>query len=320
MAASSINNEIRMVMVGKTGVGKSALGNSLLRRHHFESSTIGMSVTSKCKFAQGNLRDGTKICIVDTPGIFDTRKSNEETTMEIVRCIGLSSPGPHTFLFVLSISRFTKEELDTVNHLVAVFGEDVINHVVIVFTGKESLTFEKLTLADYLKRVPPELSELVQRCRSRCVTINNRADDAEVQADVDGIINMVRRTIHENGGSYYTGEMYRAAEEALNEKMRLIDEEKHRRERELQKRHEELEQREREIEESASRRTQEHENEKRRLEAELQALRNSDTRQQVREEVESSPKDGILKTILKTVGTVLVGVLSGIATKRCTIS
>ncbi|XP_050396954.1 GTPase IMAP family member 4 [Patella vulgata] len=308
MTSSRIDKEIRMVMVGKTGAGKSALGNSLLGRHHFESSTIARSVTSKCKFAQGNLRDGTQLCIVDTPGLFDTRKTNEENTMEIARCIGLSSPGPHVFLFVLSISRFTKEELDTVNHLVAVFGQDVINHVVIVFTGKESLAFEKLTLADYLQTAPPELNELVHQCRSRCATINNRADYAELQADVDGIINMVRRTIHDNGGSYYTGEMYRAAEEALNEKMRLIDEEKHRRERELQKRHEELEQREREIEASASRRTQEHENEKQRLEAELEALKNTDTRQEVRQEVESS--DSIVKLIIKTIGDVLTAVLA----------
>ncbi|KAK6186899.1 hypothetical protein SNE40_006159 [Patella caerulea] len=139
-----------MVLVGKTLSGKSALENNLLRRQHFQSTTIVESVTLTCKVAQGNLRGGTKILIVDTPD-----KTYVPTKIEIVRCLGLSSPGPHVFLLVLRISRLTNEELDTVNHLVPVFGEDVINHVVIVFTGKESLTFEKLTLADYLQRVPP---------------------------------------------------------------------------------------------------------------------------------------------------------------------
>ncbi|XP_050397061.1 GTPase IMAP family member 7 [Patella vulgata] len=318
MAESSIKNEIRMVMVGKTGVGKSALGNSLLRKKHFASSATGTSVTSKCKFGKGKLRDGTEICIIDTSGIFDTRKSNEETTMEIVRCIGMSSPGPHVFFFVLRIGRFTDEELKTIDHLVAIFGEDVINHVVIVFTGKDNLSHDGLTFENFLQKVPPKLNALIRKCGSRCVTIDNYSRVAEeVQADVDSIIKMVRKTINQNGGTHYTGEMYRAAEEALKEKMRLIDEEKKRKERELKKRYDALERREKELEETATKQTQQYENERQRLVAEMAALRNSNPRQQVREEMESS--DGFLTTLFKAIGTAIVGAVTAVAS-RCTIS
>ncbi|XP_050410141.1 GTPase IMAP family member 4 [Patella vulgata] len=303
--------ELRIVMLGKTGAGKSALGNSLLQSELFQSNSYGASVTVHCKFGNRRLDNGKKLVVIDTPGIFDTRKSNLETSKELIRCIGLSSPGPHIFVFVLKIGRFTQEEMETIQHLKDLFGEDVVNYVIIVFTGKDSLDYDGSTIHEHIQHCPPELQSLVGQCKRRIATINNRAKPRALAKDVKGILDLMAQTVRQNGGGYYTGEMFEGAERAYQEKLRLLEEEKNKKEREL-------EQKARKIEKEAKRKMRELEgmklenNKKKKelerikrrqrqkeeeLEEELERIKNIDTRQKFRDDVESN--DGAIVDIAR---------------------
>ncbi|KAK6194590.1 hypothetical protein SNE40_000198 [Patella caerulea] len=208
------NGHVRVVLVGKTGAGKSHLGGNLLRTYVFKFVTTSMSVTKQCKFEERRLDDATNLLVVDTPGLFDTRVPNEQTSKEIVRSIALAAPGPHIFIFVISVVRFTPEEADTVNMLLEMFGEDVIKHIIVVFTRKDNLdSFD--SPKDFILNSTPVLLNLLERCRYRFAFINNKANADKLQADVDGILDLMYKTIGENKGDYYTNDAYQKADEAI---------------------------------------------------------------------------------------------------------
>ncbi|XP_032363004.1 GTPase IMAP family member 7 isoform X2 [Etheostoma spectabile] len=193
--------EVNLVLLGMTGAGKSASGNTILGENWFNSKASSIPFTTECQEAETEI-GGRRVRVIDTPDIFDeNRKSSNKD--HVRKCKDLCQSGPCVYLLVIHVSRFTDGERKILKKLETAFGREVVKQTVVLFTRGGDLQHGGMSFKAFLRGCQPDLKKIVEKCGGRCVVFENSTSGSdqveELMQIVDRMLTERKKNVHVSG-------------------------------------------------------------------------------------------------------------------------
>ncbi|XP_042249924.1 GTPase IMAP family member 8-like [Thunnus maccoyii] len=187
-------SQLKIVLLGGRNSGKSSVGNLILGKEEFVTKE-----RTSCSRRLGAVA-GRWLTVVDTPSWwcdFSSQDTSQLVKREIVSSVSLCSPGPHVFLItVKASSAFSEKRRRAVEEHVALLGERVWSHCVVVFTSADR---SKHTQAEeHVESGGKALHWLSEKCNQRCHSVI-LSDETEVTE----LLVKIQKLVTENGNRVF---------------------------------------------------------------------------------------------------------------------
>ncbi|XP_051986709.1 GTPase IMAP family member 4-like [Xyrauchen texanus] len=194
---SSPLSELRMVLLGKIGAGKSKVANAILKRKGEKSGL--------CGFYEGE-QAGRKICVVDTPGWdrISVHRTPENIKKAIVRSVLLCPPGPHALLLVipvkLSLDKPSASEMKATEKHMELLSKRVWKHTIVLFACDEGV--EESTIEEHKQQA----RKILEKCAGRFHVLQSRTWESPTH--ICELLKKTEQLVKENCGDVFISQMH----------------------------------------------------------------------------------------------------------------
>ncbi|XP_059140853.1 GTPase IMAP family member 7-like [Physella acuta] len=180
-----------LLVVGRTGNGKSSTINSILQK---QVTTRGDEIS---------VNTNGDLTLIDGSGIGDTGDDMIVTPRDLIDSIKEKmAQGFTALLFMLKYGvRFTQQEKNAVKTVKSIFGEDVFrNWGIIVMTHGDNFELDQdedycQSFQDWCQDQRGDIQNLFQECSGRCVLFNNKRPDDTQNQVLNSFVQKVKSTV-----------------------------------------------------------------------------------------------------------------------------
>ncbi|XP_025082573.1 GTPase IMAP family member 8-like isoform X2 [Pomacea canaliculata] len=183
----------RILIIGKTGNGKSSIANALLGQQKFAVGSTMASTTLQVQSEQTE-RDNCLWTVVDTPDPVNSELDTKQLKEEIQKWKQMTAPFPSAILLAVRCDvRYTAEEYDIYKKIKNAWADkSFLDNLIIVFTFGDR---QDKDLAEELKTVCPELKNVLRDSNNNYVLFNNTASEEAMEEQVKKLISIIKEPL-----------------------------------------------------------------------------------------------------------------------------